>query len=90
VPSQDPRVRSLAGRVAAYSRVAGGPPRAQSPLAVIPEAEREGYLAEVDPTGSLPLRERQRRAAAAYRRDEAAAALRAYRLSTTPGDGDAA
>lgn len=87
MPSQDPHVKTLVGRVAAYSRIAGGPPKPQAPDAVIPDDLRDAYLNEVDPTGSLPLRFRQRRAAAAYKRDEAVAALRAYRSG---GGGDAA
>lgn len=87
MPSEDPRVRSLVGKVAAYSRIAGGPPKPQAPDAIIPIDQREAYLEEVDPAGTLPLRERQRRAAAAFQRDEAVTALRAYRSS---GGGDAA
>lgn len=79
MPSQDPQVRSLVGKIGRYSRAAGAPPKAPAPDMVIPIAERAAYHAEVDPHGALPLRERQHRAAAAYLRDEAMAQLRAYR-----------
>lgn len=84
--SRDPNIKTLSSRVAAYSRAAGGPPRAAAPDAVIPADQRDGYLAEVDPDGVLPLRERQKRAAAAWRRDQAAEALREYKAGRTGGD----
>lgn len=90
VASRDPNINRLSGRVAALSRVAGGPPRVAAPDSIIPDDERASYLAEVDPGGTLPLRERQRRAAAAWRRDQAAEALRAYKAGTGRPGGDAA
>lgn len=93
MPSPDPKVRSLASRVAAYSRVAGGPPRGAAPDASIPDELRDGYHVEVDPEGALPLRLRQRKAAAAFKRDQAADALRRYRDgqgSFSDDDGGAA
>jgi hypothetical protein len=91
VPSQDPKVQSLVGRIGRYSRAAGAPPKRQAPDAIIPAEQRDAYLAEVDPDRRLPLRDRQKRAAAAYKRDEAMAELRAYRAgSPGGGDGDAA
>jgi hypothetical protein len=90
VPSQDPKVQSLVGRIGRYSRAAGAPPKRQAPDAVIPDDQREAYHREVDTGGVLPLPERQRRAAAAYKRDEAMAELRAYRSGGSGGGGDAA
>jgi hypothetical protein len=84
VPSQDPQVRSLVGKIGRFSRAAGAPPKQQAPDAIVPADQRSAYLAEVDPEGVLPLRERQRRAAAAYKRDEAVAALAAYRAGIKP------
>lgn len=86
MPSTDPTIASLAAKIAAYSRAAGTPPRPQAPDAVIPAEQRSDYLAEVDPGSVLPLRERQRRAAAAWRRDQAVEALRAYKAGRTGGD----
>jgi hypothetical protein len=90
VPSQDPKVQSLVGRIGRYSRAAGAPPKRQAPDGIIPADQRDAYLAEVDPGGVLPLRERQKRAAAAYKRDQAMAELRAYRSGGSGGGGDAA
>lgn len=89
MPTQDPKIQSLVGRIGRYSRAAGAPPKKPVPDAVIPVEQRAGYHAEVDPDGALPLRVRQQRAAAAYKRDIAMAELRAYR-SGGPDDGDAA
>jgi len=91
VPSQDPKVQSLVGKIGRFSRAAGAPPKRQAPDAIIPAEQREAYHREVDAGGALPLLERQRRAAAAYKRDQAMAELRAYRSrGSGGGGGDAA
>lgn len=86
--SSDPVVRSLVGKIAINSRIAGSPPRSAPPDACIPVDQRASYHAEVDPDGLLPLRQRQRKAAAAFKRDEAAEQLRAYRNRNRNGGDD--
>lgn len=81
--SPDETVRKLAATIASNAYRAN-PTRSRTRPASLPADLVERYVREVDPTGSLPPRERLSRATAAWRRDLALLALEVYKAGGNP------
>ena len=82
VAAKDEKTRRLAAAIASNTYRANPERRsARRSISNLPDAVRAQYENEVDPTGTLTSEVRHKRAAAAWRRDEAQRQLDEHRAS---------